>query len=186
MTATYILDGIWGGHSRWERLRRSLEAAGGPGHIWRYNNSGLVSLEVLGAQLADMLRATDRPFNLVGYSMGGLVIREAMRQAPDLPLHRTALLHSPHGGSLAACFLPLPACRDMRPGSPFLRRLDDSQWERPTLVTWCASDLMVFPGRSARWHRATRILRSDIPAHAWPVLSPGIHRSVANFLNDTA
>jgi Alpha/beta hydrolase family len=185
MTPTYILDGIWGGHTRWERLRRSVELAGNPGHIWRYDNSGMVSLEVLAAQLVEELQTIDKPFHLVGYSMGGLVIREAMRQATDLPLRRTALLHSPHGGSFVAGLLPLVACREMRPGSAFLRRLDDAPWSRPTLVTWCAADLMVLPGHSARWHRATRVIRSDVPMHAWPVLSSGIHRSVTSFLNET-
>jgi triacylglycerol lipase len=184
MTTTYILDGIWGTHGRWERLRRAVEQDSGPCHIYRYENTGLVSLEVLAARLVAELHQHGGPFHLIGYSMGGLVIREAIRQAADLPLQRAALLHSPHEGSLAACFLPLVACREMRPGSAFLQRLNEFEWSHPTLVTWCATDLMVLPGKSACWRRATRSVRSDIPAHAWPIMSRTIHRSVISFLNE--
>jgi len=137
---------------------------------------------MLGARLAADLRALDGPFNAVGFSMGGLIIREAMRQDPDLPLQRVAFLNSPHRGSLAAYFLPLAACRDMRPGSPFLRRLNAAPWDHPTLVSWCPGDLMVLPGWSARWSRATQIVRTDIPAHDWPVISGTLHRKVILFL----
>lgn len=180
---TLILDGIWGLHARWEPLRCRIASRVGPARIWHYNNSGLLSLESLGSQLAAELRRINGPFHLVGYSMGGLIIREALRQDPTLPLQRSALLHSPHSGSLSACLLPLTACREMRPGSLFLRRLAAAAWDFPTLVTWSPGDLMILPGSSARWTRASRILRSDIPAHAWPVVSQGIHRSVIDFLD---
>ena len=49
---TFILDGIWGIHVRWEGLRSRIDTEIGPCRIWRYNNSGLVSLETLGAELA--------------------------------------------------------------------------------------------------------------------------------------
>ncbi len=181
-TSTFILDGIWGWHPRWESLRRRLDKHVGPARIWHYDNSGRLSLEDAAACLVRDLAALDTPFHLVGYSMGGLVIREAMRQSPDLPLRRAALLHTPHAGSFAAHLLPLPACREMRPGSPFLRRLDAAAWTFPTLATWCSADLMVLPGRSARWTRASHHLQSPVPAHAWPVFSPAIHQKVSDFL----
>lgn len=179
---TLIVDGIWGWHTRWGRLRQKIETDVGPCQIWRYDSSGRLTLQMLGARLAADLRALDGPFNAVGFSMGGLIIREAMRQDPDLPLQRVAFLNSPHRGSLAAYFLPLAACRDMRPGSPFLRRLNAAPWDHPTLVSWCPGDLMVLPGWSARWSRATQIVRTDIPAHDWPVISGTLHRKVILFL----
>ena len=179
---TVILDGIWGWHSRWEPLRRGIEGKIGPCQIWHYDSSGWVSIETLGARLAADLRALDGPFCAVGYSMGGLIIREALRQDPSLRLKRAVLLHSPHRGSLAAHLLPLSACRDMRPGSAFLQRLNDAPWEYPTLATWCPADLMVVPGHSARWVRASQVIRSNMPLHEWPVVSGGIHRTVITFL----
>ncbi len=182
---TFILDGIWGGHSRWEWLRRRIESEVGPCTIWRYDNSGRTSLVELGARLRSALQSLGEPVNLVGYSMGGLVVREAMRSNSETEIHRVALLHSPHGGSLAALALPLPACREMRPGSRFLKDLDATPSTVPTLVTWCLWDAVVVPGISARWKHATRVLQSHVPAHAWPVISPRIHGAVADFLKTT-
>jgi triacylglycerol lipase len=179
---TYILDGIWGWHSRWEGLRHRIEASLGTCEIWRYDNSGRTSLEVVGTRLREELASTTQPINLVGYSMGGLVIREALRGAGELPVRRAAFLHCPHRGSLAAHTLSLPACREMRPGSAFLKRLDESPWSIPSLATWCALDAVILPGVSGRWERATTVLQSHVPAHAWPVLSPGLHRAVIDFL----
>ena len=161
---TLILDGIWGSHSRWERLRSRVATELGPCRIWRYDNSGRASIESLGKALAAELKRLNSPVNLVGYSMGGLVVREALRQRPELKVHRVALLNSPNYGSVAACLLPLSACREMRPGSAFLKQLNAAPWKYPTLATWCPYDLMVFPGSSGRWKKANIVLpigRSD-------------------------
>jgi len=181
---TYILDGIWGFHIRWEGLRSRLEREVGPSHIWHYNNSGTVSLETLGGELAAELEKIDGSVNLIGYSMGGLVVREALRQSPNLKVHGVVLMHTPNEGSLNGHLLPmLPACREMQPGSAFLRRLGDTPWDRPTFVTWCPYDLMVFPGKSACWPKATEALRCDMPMHNWPVMSRSIHNAVVKFLS---
>lgn len=180
---TYILDGIWGWHSRWETLRKRIETTIGPCRIWRYDNSGRTPLGGPAALLRRELSTNEGPFNLIGYSMGGLVIREALRLGPHLPVRRAVFLHCPHRGSLAAHLLPLlPACREMRPGSAFLARLDSTPWTIPALATWCAWDGVVIPGRSARWPQATMLLENLVPAHAWPVVSPEIHRAVIRFL----
>lgn len=181
---TFILDGIWGRCERWQPLRRRIENSAGPCEIYPYDNSGRTSIECVGMYLSNHLLTLRRPFNLVGYSMGGLVIREAIRQQPDLPLQRAAFLHSPHRGSLAAWLRPdLVACREMRPGSEFLQRLEAWQWTRPTLVTWSAGDLMILPGSSACWAKASVVMKSPVPAHAWPVISSGIHSAVSSFLS---
>jgi Alpha/beta hydrolase family len=182
ITHTLILDGIWGSHSRWERLRSRIATELGPCRIWRYDNSGRASIESLAKALAAELKRLNAPVNLVGYSMGGLVVREALRQTPELKVHRVALLNSPNYGSAAACLLPLSACREMRPGSAFLKQLNAAPWTHPTLATWCPYDLMVFPGSSGRWKKATVVLRSDVPMHLWPVVSVEIHRTVTAFL----
>ncbi len=180
---TFILDGIWGTHARWEGLRKRLTSGGSDSTIWRYDNSGFKSLEAIGAKLAAELAAVDAPFNLVGYSMGGLVLREAIRQNPGLPLRRAVVLNSPHNGTAMAWLLaPLRACREMQPGSAFLTRLASAPWSAPTLAVWCPGDLTVFPGHSARWDQATHHVRSDMPLHAWPIISQGIHAKVADFL----
>lgn len=182
VTQTLIIDGIWGSHKRWERLRSRIAKEVGPCKIWRYDNSGRASIESLGSALSSELKRLSAPVNLVGYSMGGLVIREALRQMPRLNVRRVALLNSPNYGSAAAFLLPLSACREMRPGSTFLKQLNAAPWEIPTLATWCPYDLMVFPGSSGRWEKASVVLRSSMPIHLWPVVSVEIHRSVTAFL----
>jgi pimeloyl-ACP methyl ester carboxylesterase len=176
---TYILDGIWGSHRRWERLRSLL----GPNAvIWKYDNSGRSSLAGVGEQLAGELAKSGEPFHLVGFSMGGLVVREALRVGGGLPVGRIALLHSPHAGSQVARFLPLPACRDLRPGSAFLQNLAGSPWPYESLCTWCPYDLMVLPGRSGDFPDATVSLCCRIPAHIWPVFSSALHSVIREFL----
>jgi pimeloyl-ACP methyl ester carboxylesterase len=182
LATTLILDGIWGSHSRWERLRSRIAAEVGPCRIWRYDNSGRASIELLGTALASELRRINAPVNLVGYSMGGLVIREAFRQNPKLKVRRIALLNSPHNGSVAAWLIPLSACREMRPGSAFLKRLNATPWTHQTLATWCPLDLMVVPGSSARWKEASTLMRLDFPLHIWPIVSGRIHQSITAFL----
>ncbi|MDX2080300.1 MAG: alpha/beta hydrolase [Terrimicrobiaceae bacterium] len=183
---TFILDGIWGGHTRWEPLRVRLAREVGPTRIWPYDNSGRTSLTTLAARLVDELERCESGFHLVGYSMGGIVIREAIRQRADLPVGRAALLHSPHAGSWAAAAMPFVACQEMRPGSRFLARLNACDWTIPTFATWCPGDLMIIPGHSARWERATILRECRLPAHAWPVFSRRLHREIAEFLRDGA
>lgn len=180
---TYILDGIWGWHLRWEGLRKRVEKEVGPCQIWHYDNSGRTSLEKAGTELAKEIAKGPGQVNLVGYSMGGLVIREALRQEKSVQARNVVLLHSPNNGSLNGHFFPmLPACQEMRPGSSFIQRLNQAPWSHPTLVSWCPYDLVVFPGTSARWGKATQSLRSDVPVHAWPVVSKSIHNAVVSFL----
>lgn len=182
VTQTLIIDGIWGSHKRWERLRSRIAKEVGPCKIWHYDNSGRASIEALGRALASHLKRLNAPVNLIGYSMGGLVVREAIRQTPELKVRRVALLNSPNNGSVAAFLVPLSACREMRPGSAFLRQLNAAPWKYPTFATWCPYDLMVFPGSSGRWDKASVLLRSDVPIHVWPVFSVEIHRSITVFL----
>jgi pimeloyl-ACP methyl ester carboxylesterase len=205
---TVLIDGWMGNHRRLERMRGNIVAAdvgssmaesprtssfaeatedkhvrgSTDALIWHYDSSGRTALEILGGRLGGYLRNLAEPFNVVGYSMGGLVLREAMRQAPDLPLRRAAFLHTPHQGTWAGYTLNLPAVCQMRPGSSFLQRLNEAEWDRPTLNVWCPGDLVVVPGWNARWTKATREERCDVPGHIWPLVSRRMHEKIHDFL----
>jgi pimeloyl-ACP methyl ester carboxylesterase len=180
---TYLLDGLWGRPARLNLLRRRLLVAGLPAvEIHHYDATGRACLEAEGSLLATKLAATTGPFNLVGYSMGGLVTRAALLTDPDLPIHRVAFLNTPHAGSLVAHALRGTGVAQMRPNSDFLRHLDSAPWPYPTYVAWTPGDLMVLPGHSANWPRATQSHLCTIPAHIWPLYSPKIHRELATFL----
>jgi len=179
---TILLDGIWGRPRRLRFLCRSIEERCGPTEIFRYDSSGHSCFEDLGRKLADRVLEIGRPVNIVAFSMGGLVARAARLMEPSLPLHRAVFLNSPHGGSWLAYTLSLPGIRQMRPSSDLLRRLDHVPWDIPTLAVWCPGDLIVIPGRSARWKSATRIIRCNVPLHLWPIWSRRLHRRIADFL----
>ncbi|MGC1479307.1 MAG: alpha/beta fold hydrolase [Chthoniobacterales bacterium] len=180
---TYLLDGLWGRPLRLQLLKRRLEQAGiGEVEICRYDASGRSCLLDEGRKFVDHLASTEGPVNLVGYSMGGLVIRSTCLAAPDLPVRSAAFLNTPHAGSLAARLLPGAGITQMRPSSEFLRQLDDADWQVPTFVAWTPGDLMVLPASSARWRRATHTHRLGVPAHVWPLYSRTLHRNLATFL----
>jgi triacylglycerol lipase len=183
MARTLLIDGIWAPPSRrYDALAALIEERCGPTQKYYYNSSGNVRFADLGRQLADEIRRLDEEVNVVGFSMGGLIIRAAHLVDPTLPLRRAAFLNSPHSGSWLSWLLPLRGIRQMRPGSEFMRQLRDAPWDIPTLVTWCPLDLMVFPGTSARWDKAQETICCRVPAHIWPIRSRSIHRRVARFL----
>src|SRR5689334_15115810 len=105
-TLTLMLDGIWGRPRRFEGLLEMLCESCGPAEIFHYDSSGRVRFEDLGLQLADEIRRRDVPVNLIGFSMGGLVVRAAHLLDRSLPIRKAAFLNSPHAGSLLAYASP--------------------------------------------------------------------------------
>jgi hypothetical protein len=178
-----ILDGIWGRPRRWEPLRRALESGVGPAEIFRYDSSGMTKFETIATQLIDRIRAINLPVNLIGFSMGGVVIRTACLLAPDLPVRRAAFLNTPHGGSILAWLAPLPGIRELRPGSQLLRKLKDQPWTIPTLVVWNPLDTAVIPPQNTRWKidSASEIV-CRIPVHVWPIFSSKHREQIVWFI----
>jgi pimeloyl-ACP methyl ester carboxylesterase len=183
---TLMLDGIWGRPKRFDGLLQMLRASCGPAEIFHYDSSGRVSFEELGSQLAEEIRRRDQRVNLIGFSMGGLVVRAAHLLERSLPIRRAAFLNSPHAGSLLAYLFPVGGIRQIRPSDRFIQRLKRVEWKIPTLATWCPCDTMVIPGRSARLSEAQETICCAIPMHTWPIFSGYIWRRVVRFLSDDA
>ena len=184
-THSLILDGIWARPRRWEPLRRALESSVGPAEIFEYDSSGMKKFEFLATQLIDRIRAIDAPVNLIGFSMGGLVIRTACMLAPDLSVRRAAFLNTPHGGSILAWLAPFGGVRELRPGSELLCKLKDQPWTIPTLVIWNPLDTAVIPGRNTRWDipTVTETICS-VPLHVWPIFSSKFREQIVSFVAD--
>lgn len=179
---TFILDGFLGRARRWERLRRTIELRGGSTSIYSYDSTGRLDLPTLGRQLSEHVRGVGGRINLVGYSMGGLVIRTARMLDPEFAFDRAVFINSPHRGTWAAHLWPLVGVRQMRPGSDLLARLADAPWDVPTLTVYNRFDGIIVPACSTRWAKGGEHFRCPVPAHVWPVWSRRVHRRVADFL----
>ena len=181
---TLILDGFLGRPGRWERLRRLVEQrTGGPATIFRYDSTGREDLPTLGRKLADTAERLGGPVNLVGFSMGGLVIRSAKLLAPTLPVRRAVFINSPHRGTWLAHLWPLPGVRQMRPRDAFQATLAGAAWDVPTLVVFNRFDGIVYPATSTRYAMAgCDHWECPVPMHVWPVWSRSTHRRVADYL----
>ncbi|HEY5791698.1 MAG TPA: alpha/beta fold hydrolase [Chthoniobacterales bacterium] len=182
-----LLDGLWGyGEGRFRPMARAFERHGASRiEIFRYDCSGRSSFESLAREFTAFVRRSPEPAVVLAHSMGGLVLRTALLHEPALPIRRVAFINVPHTGSWAGWLLPFAGIRQMRPGSAFLRRLADQAWEIPSLAIWCPGDLMVLPGSSARWARAHSTECCWVPAHIWPMVSPGWQKRIARFLFQT-
>ena len=119
------------------------------------------SLEAMAEELRDCVAKVtsanelgpDAPIDIVGHSMGGLVARLALED-PSLARRVGTLvtLGCPHGGTQAARFAGTDLCRELRPGSPVLRRLETQvPWHGPTRLVclWSRMDPLMQPATTA-------------------------------------
>ena len=95
-----LVHGIWNARSWLMPLARRLRDAGFEVEVFGYP-SIVGGPEPAISALIDRLRGGG-PVHLVGHSLGGMIVLEAMRRAPDLPVQRAVCLGSPLCGSHAA------------------------------------------------------------------------------------
>ncbi|MEM6883965.1 MAG: hypothetical protein AAF571_02965 [Verrucomicrobiota bacterium] len=179
---TWILDGFLGNSRRFERLRRRVQSEIGPAEIWKYQTAGVTPIDRLARVFRDILSWETNPVNIIAYSMGGLVTRAALAGRPMPNLKKVVFLHVPHHGTEMARLVPLPATRQMRPGSRLLQRLALQEWNVETLNVWCPGDAIVVPGTRSRWELATEQAACKVPAHIWPIYSKQWHAKIIEFL----
>jgi pimeloyl-ACP methyl ester carboxylesterase len=133
-----LVHGYGGTDRMWKPLRDELDRAGFDCVIaLRYNasRSGIGEIaEWLVSRATQAMRATgiDR-VHLVGHSLGGLVVREAVQRGGLAGRTSSAVtIATPHAGARLAHFVPGPAARQMRPGSAFLAELAGEEMDRRT------------------------------------------------------
>ncbi|ERN40801.1 putative acetyltransferase and hydrolase [Rubidibacter lacunae KORDI 51-2] len=117
-------------------------------------NNGAARLEVLAQQVADRAtRLPAGPFDLVGFSMGGLIGRYYLqRLGGSRRVRRFISISAPNRGTWLAYLTHLPGCQQMRPQSQFLKDLNgDLAWLKQveTTVFWTPFDLMILPAWSS-------------------------------------
>ena len=111
--------------------------------------------QILANKVEEVLTATDcNKVDLVGHSMGGLVIRSYLaEESAKTRVRRVVTLGSPHAGSKLAVFGVRTAMKEMLPGSAFLETLNRAGNQVPPDGTLYAIysilDNMVLPNDSA-------------------------------------
>ena len=120
--------------------------------------------------------------HVVGHSLGGLLARyHVQKQGGDRRVESLVTLGTPHQGSLWAHVLPTPLIRQLRPGSPLLRELDEPASGCRTPLTAIYSDLdqVVVPTSSGRCEHPDLAAR-NVLVHGVGHMSLPIHRSVVD------
>lgn len=152
-TPVVLVHGYLGTAAGWGPLVRRLHADGFV-NIFTLGydslSAGVPQLAVeLAEQVATIMRGVHRPgVHLVGYSLGGLVVRYAVQRLELDRITRTvATIATPHRGSPLAWLGPGPAAAQLRPGSALLRELPPL--EATHRVRWAVihagADLVVPP-----------------------------------------
>lgn len=127
--------------------------------------NGSKGLEYLAGQLKDIIASEtdDKNSNicLVGFSMGGLISRFYLQELEGYRVvSRFFSISSPHHGSYLAYLSSNLAARQMRPGSDFIRSLEQSTERLHGLACysyWTPCDLMILPATSSVWEKADNI-----------------------------
>ena len=144
--------------------------------VWQFlkPGDGSVSLETLSLQLRDYVRNHFSPkerFDLVGFSMGGLVCRHYVQiLGGSRRVDRLVTISTPNHGTLLAFLNGRAGCKEMRPGSDFLRRLnrDCSALHHINVTSfWTPLDLVILPAKSSRMPLG---VNREVPVLAHPLM----------------
>lgn len=123
--------------------------------------------------------------DIVAYSMGTLVVRHFIQMmGGDRRIRRFVSIAGPHHGTLTAYLRQNTACRQMRPGSDFLKKLNqDRNWLQKVRVYSFLTlfDLMIFPCITSILPGATNRLFFS-PIHPLTVSDPWVMDGVVRAL----
>ena len=180
-----LVHGFVDNRSIFAVMRRSLRRRGF-GSVCSWNYSPWLSdvargAEDLGRHIERLCEQTghDR-IHVVGHSLGGLLARyHVQKQGGDRRVESLVTLGTPHQGSLWAHVLPTPLVRQLRPGSPTLRTLDEPAPDCRTPLTAIYSDLdqVVVPTGSGRCEHPDLAVRNVLVRGVGHMSLP-IHRAV--------
>jgi triacylglycerol lipase len=153
-------------------------------------SNGDVGLDVLAAQLADYAQQVippGQPFDLVGFSMGGIISRYFVQRLGGLErVRRFVTISSPHCGTWTAYLRPNIGASQMSIKSPFLCDLNrdvDCLEQLNFTSIWTPLDLMILPARSSCLGVGREVVL-NVPAHAWMLSDPRSLRAIAQALSE--
>ena len=193
-TPIIFVHGLYHNHTGWYFYLRWFRRWGWS-HVKAVNLRGKFrSIHEFTRSLAEevekvMAESQSDQVDLVGHSMGGLVIRSYLTENPArAKIRRVVTLGSPHGGSKLAVLGLGQAAKEMIPGSVFLQSLSQSvqipQGGRFYSI-YTIIDNMVLPNESTKltWD-GVRNLDSGIVDHVGLVFSKHTARLVKECLNE--
>lgn len=169
-----LVPGYGGSTASLEVLATALRAAGRAATVVALPGDGTGDLQGSADALDAAVRATGAAsVDLIGYSAGGVSVRLWVADNPGR-VRRVVTLGSPHHGTRVAAVAALlapgacpPACQQLVPGSPLLKRLNDGdetpdgpQW----LALWTSQDETVTPPDSARLDGAVNVVLQEVCA----------------------
>jgi len=150
--------------------------------------NGDSGLDMLAKQVADYVTKTflpDEPFDLVGFSMGGIISRYYVQRLGGISrVQRFITISAPHHGSWLGYARQNPGCRQLRPESDFLQDLnrDAAMLARLNFTSiWTPFDLMILPANSSSMPVGKEI-KVPILVHSWMVRDSQSLRLVAQEL----
>lgn len=151
-------------------------------------SNGDKCLDHLAGQIADCAAKTfgpEQPFDLIGFSMGGIVSRYYLQRLGGIDrVQRFITISSPHHGTLTGYASRRPGCVQMRPNSQFLRDLnrDVAMLEKLNFTSiWTPYDLMIFPATSSKMPVGREVI-VPVPLHGMMVKHPKVIKAVAEAL----
>lgn len=154
-------------------------------------NDSSVGLDKLAKQVgdfADSVFGTDRPFDLIGFSMGGIVSRYYVQRLGGINrVQRFVTISSPHHGTFTGYALPHEGCCQMRPENPFLQDLNRDAVETLGQINftsiWTPFDLMIVPASSSKMPVGREVIL-PVLVHRWMVSDRRSLNAVAQALSE--
>jgi len=152
-----LLHGLWDTEAIFHPMSRFLKNLGYSVYsLSMIPNNGDVALEKLASQVAtyvDKNFSPNQSFDLLGFSMGGIVGRYYLQRLGGIErVDRFITIGSPHNGTATAFGSLRPGCIQMRIGSPFLADLNrDCEVLGQINFTsiWTPYDMMILPTSSS-------------------------------------
>jgi triacylglycerol lipase len=123
----------------------------------------------------------DETISVVGFSMGGIVSRYYLQNLGGAKRCETFItVASPHHGTRSAWLYPSQGAEEMRPGSRFLRDLEQSEsnlGDMKVISYRTRLDLIILPSSSSIWERAENIEHPSL-LHPLLLLSPKVIKDI--------
>lgn len=185
-----LVHGIFDTGLVFSRMARHLENWGFRCYIPTLRPStGTKGLDELARDLAHYVRdhlPPDKTFDLIGFSMGGLVSRYYLQRLGGIKcVRRFITISAPHKGSILAYALANKGGRQMRPGSIFLK---DLNWDIQSLEMvgiasiWTPFDFSILPAWNSKLPFGKEI-KLPVVSHPLMIRDRRVLNAVVQLLN---